>query len=197
MLGAMCNNYANFVPPAELFETFSHTRFPVRFPDGVPNLEPSDDIRPTELAAVILREGDASRLVRVKWGLEPGQPKRPPIINLRSEGRKLERGRCLIPASSFFEFTGTKYPKTRWRFSRADGEWFCFAGLVTGHADAARFAILTCEPGPDIAPTHNRQPVVLDRAAWDGWLAGDPARIEPSPAGTWGVEEAPREKRLL
>jgi putative SOS response-associated peptidase YedK len=193
----MCNNYASHVPPADLFEVFGRSRFPLAFPDGVPNLEPGDDIRPTDLAPVTLREGEASRLVRVKWGLDPSQPKRPPIINLRSEGRRLERGRCLIPASSFFEFTGTKYPKTRWRFSRTDGEWFCFGGVVTGSAEAMRFAILTCEPGPDISPIHSRQPVVLERGAWDGWLAGEPAAIEASPAGTWQVAEAPREKRLL
>jgi putative SOS response-associated peptidase YedK len=31
-----------------------------------------------------------------------------PVINFRSEGRRFPKGRCLIPASHFFEFTGSK-----------------------------------------------------------------------------------------
>ena len=119
----MCNNYANHIPVGEIFEIFSESRFPLVFPSGPPNLEPNDDIRPTDAAPVILPDGETTTLVRLKWGLLPSQPKRPPVINMRSEGRRFEKGRCLIPASSFFEFTGEKYPKTRWRFSRTDGAW--------------------------------------------------------------------------
>jgi len=195
----MCNNYANHNPIDEIFEIFSESRFPLRFPSGPPNLEPNDDIRPTDAAPVILPQGDHSTLVRLKWGLLPSQPKRPPVINMRSEGRRFEQGRCLIPASSFFEFIGEKYPKTRWRFTRADGGWFSFAGYQngpnTGEGDDARFSLLTVDPGPDIAPTHDRQPVVLDRADWDRWLAGEAGLLKPSPAGTWVIEEAPREAK--
>jgi putative SOS response-associated peptidase YedK len=195
----MCNNYANHIPIDEIFEIFSESRFPLRFPSGPPNLEPNDDIRPTDAAPVILPQGDHTTLVRLKWGLLPSQPKRPPVINMRSNGRRFEKGRCLIPASSFFEFTGEKYPKTRWRFTRADGDWFCFAGYQnrpnTGDGDDARFSLLTVDPGPDIAPTHDRQPVVLDRADWDRWLAGEAGLLKPSPAGTWVIEEAPREAK--
>ena len=38
-------------------------------------------------------------------------------------------GRCLIPASHFFEFTGSKSPKTKWKFTKTGETWFCFAGL--------------------------------------------------------------------
>lgn len=191
----MCNNYANHIPVGEIFEIFSETAFPLRFPAGPPNLEPNDDIRPTDPAPVILPQGDHSTLVRLKWGLLPSQPKRPPVINMRSEGRRFEKGRCLIPASAFFEFTGEKSPKTRWRFTRADGAWFCFAGFQNGGPKAegdARFSLLTVEPGPDIAPIHDRQVVILERSDWDRWLAGEDGLLRPSPAGTWIVEEAPR-----
>jgi putative SOS response-associated peptidase YedK len=191
----MCNNYANYFPPANLVETFSHTRIPIHFPDGLPNIEASDDVRPTDAAPVIVAAGDHSLLTRMKWGLAPSAPKRPPVINMRSEGRRFERGRCLVPASSFFEFTGEKYPKTRWRFTRADGDWFCFAGFHAGEGEAARFSLLTVDPGPDIAPIHDRQPVALDRRQWEAWLTGEPGLLAPSPAGTWTVAEAPRPKK--
>ena len=32
------------------------------------------------------------------------------------------------------------------------------------------FTLLTTEPGPDVAPIHDRQMVVLDRADWLAWL---------------------------
>jgi putative SOS response-associated peptidase YedK len=52
--------------------------------------------------------------------------------------------------------------------------------------------MLTMEPGPDIAPFHDRQIVILDRTAWAGWL--DPtvsakSLIEPLPAGTLEVKQ--------
>jgi putative SOS response-associated peptidase YedK len=30
--------------------------------------------------------------------------------------------------------------------------------------------MLTLEPGPDVAPYHNRQIAILDRADWAAWL---------------------------
>ena len=54
------------------------------------------------------------------------------------------------------------------------------------------FTILTTEPGPDVAPIHNRQVVVLDRADWLAWL--DLTRqgaelLRPLPAGSLTVEQ--------
>jgi len=194
----MCNNYANHVPASMIADAFTEKLIAWYWPEeGVPNLQPTDDVRPTDLAPVVVPRGDGATLERLKWGLIPSQPKRPPVINFRSEGRAFDHGRCLVPASSFFEFTGDKYPKTRWRFSRTDGDWFCFAGLIGGQGEDRRFALLTTAPGPDITPIHDRQPVVVERDGWAGWLMGAPAEglLVPSPAETWRHEEAPREKQ--
>jgi putative SOS response-associated peptidase YedK len=40
--------------------------------------------------------------------------------------------------------------------------------MPDGAADA--FTLLTTEPGPDVAPIHNRQMVVLERSDWLAWL---------------------------
>lgn len=193
----MCNNYANHVPASALADAFTEKLIAWYWPeDGVPNLAATDDVRPTDLAPVVVARKDGATLERLKWGLLPSQQKRPPVINFRSEGRAFNSGRCLVPASSFFEFTGEKYPKTRWRFSRTDGDWFCFAGFIGGQGEDRRFTLLTTAPGPDIAPIHDRQPVVIERDGWAGWLHGDAAEglLAPSAAGTWRCEEAPREK---
>lgn len=192
----MCNNYALHVTVTDLHDAFQdHIDQYLRTWGDAPNLAPSDDIRPTDLAPVIGAVEGGFALTRLKWGLVAQQPKRPPVINFRSEGRGFPNGRCLVPASSFFEFTGEKTPKTRWRFSRADGDWFCFAGFMAGPDEDRRFTLLTTSPGPDIVPIHDRQPVVVERTSWADWLGGgDPAPVlVPSPAGTWRVEEAPRE----
>jgi putative SOS response-associated peptidase YedK len=75
---------------------------------------------------------------------------------MRSEGRRFRHGRGLVPANWFYEFTGKKSPKSKWRFTRADGEWLCFAGLWRPTDDGDRFTMLTTVPGPDIEPIHDR-----------------------------------------
>jgi len=55
------------------------------------------------------------------------------------------------------------------------------------------FTMLTCEPGPDIAPYHRRQIVLIPRGSWADWLGGVvPAAdlILPTPAGTLSVARA-------
>jgi putative SOS response-associated peptidase YedK len=64
---------------------------------------------------------------------------------------------------------------------------------VEGGAPA--FTMLTCEPGPDVAPIHNRQIVVLDRSEWAAWLNPQTAEaglLKPSPAGSLKVEKVDR-----
>ena len=66
-------------------------------------------------------------------------------------------------------------------------EWFCFAGLWRTMPDGAgeAFTLLTTEPGPDVAPIHNRQVVVLDRLDWQAWLdltRPEPELLRPLPA---------------
>jgi putative SOS response-associated peptidase YedK len=111
------------------------------------------------------------------------------VINFRSEGRRFEKGRCLVPASRFYEFCGLKAPKEKWKFTKAGEEWFCFAGLwwPSSANGPEAFTLLTTEPGPDVAPIHDRQMVVLNRAHWATWLdSSQPAThlLRPLPEGS-------------
>jgi len=189
----MCNDYGNHVAYDDYLRAFSELRIPVRFPVAAPNLEQREDIWPTETAPVVRQTDEAAEFAQLRWGFPPAHPKGPPVINFRSEGRRFPKGRCLVPATHFFEFTGRKSPKSKWKLTKAGESWFCFAGLwrpMPGGGDA--FTLLTTEPGPDIAPIHNRQPVVLDRAEWRSWLDGArPERelLAPLPAGALKVEQ--------
>ena len=180
----MCNRFGYNSPHHRLVELFDDIDLPFRWPEAAPNLQPLEEIRPTDPASVVQAHEDGVRLDQLRWGFPPPRPKGGPVINFRSENRRFERGRCLIPATHFFEFTGEKYPKTKWRVTMPDAEVFCFAGLVRDE----RFTMLTCEPGPDMIPLHDRQPVILRQADWDGWLKTGTAPLGPLPAGSLSAE---------
>jgi putative SOS response-associated peptidase YedK len=189
----MCNDYGNRIPYSAYVEAFSQLKVRLAAPGGAPNLEPRDDIWPTDVAPII-RSGEAEQaeLIQFRWGFPAARPKGPPVINMRSEKRRFQRGRCLVPVSHFYEFTGKKSPKDKWRFTKSDEDWFCIAGLwrpVEGAGGA--FTMLTCEPGPDVAPIHNRQVVVLDRQKWMPWLNGEAEQdlLRPSAAGALNAHQ--------
>jgi putative SOS response-associated peptidase YedK len=199
----MCNDYGHRVTYRDHVEAFGQRGLPLVSPppEAAPNLAPRDEIWPTEAAPVIRPAPGGVALAQLRWGLAAARPKAPVIINLRSEGRSFARGRCLIPASHFYEFTGAKRPKRRWRVTRAGQDWFCIAGVLgrgrTAEGEEVEaFAMLTAAPGPDIAPYHDRQPVLVEPEDWAAWL--DPAEpaapfLRPSPAGSLQVADAPRE----
>ena len=103
----MCNDFGNCIPYDDYVEAFSQTRLPLRVPAAIPNLEPRDDIWPTDTAPVLRSAEGGVELVQLRWGFAPGRPKARPVINFRSEGRRFPNGRCLVPASHFFEFMWT------------------------------------------------------------------------------------------
>ncbi len=190
----MCNDYGNYVDYADYLAAFSQTRIPVKWPNAVPNLEPREDIWPTDKAPVIRQLEDATNeFAELRWGLPPGRPKAAPVINFRSENRRFPVGRCLVPASHFFEFTGTKSPKSKWKFTKTGEEWFCFAGLWRPMPEngGAAFTLLTTEPSSDVASIHDRQMVVLERDDWRAWLdlsKPEPELLRALPSGSLSVE---------
>ena len=198
----MCNDYRSRVALGTVGQDFSQLRIPLRFPEGLPNLEPRDDVRITDRAPIIraaTAEPGAAELVQRRWSW-PG-PNRKPVYNFRSEGREFGNsasgGRCLIVADGFYEFTANPDPKARrkhkWLFTKRDEPWFCIAGIWRTSPEVGEaFTMLTTEPCADVAPYHNRQIAVLGRADWAAWL--DPAIpagevLKPLPAGSLAVEQ--------
>ena len=213
----MCNEYARRITPEQLRAGWGATDAKMLFPEGASNMPELASIRITD-ASLILRasmaEAGAAELVTRRWSW-PG-PGGKPVYNFRSDGREFENkatsGRCLIPADGFYEYTdapaedtgaadlfGTvaarpakKQPKAKWEFSMPGLDWFCIAGLWrTDPAVGEAFTMLTTEPGPDIAPYHDRQIVLLTPPDYARWLSGEaPATdlCKPLPAGTLAVK---------
>lgn len=190
----MCNAYRNRLQ-LDLFRD----AFPgLQLPGGAPNLEPRDPVRITEAAPIIRVAAGAPELVQARWSW-PG-PGGKPVYNFRSENRRFAPStRCLIPADGFYEYTDPpphapkRAKKTRWLFTMAGEPWFCIAGVLRALPDGApAFSMLTVDPGPDVAPYHARQVVVLGRGAWARWLddADGDGVLAPSPAGALRVESA-------
>lgn len=190
----MCNDYRLLERvPAE-------TLFPyVLAPEGIPNFEPREDIRITDRAPILRaatsQEG-AVELVQRRWSW-PG-PGGKPVYNYRSDGRDFPKGRCLILADGFYEFTAHSDPRSKrkhkWLFTLKDHDWFGIAGLWRYDAGigAEAFTMLTIEPHADVAPYHSRGIVILGRDDMARWL--DPAIpsrdfTKPLPAGSLVVTQ--------
>lgn len=195
----MCNLYRLEKAPDAIVGLVRELGLALTFPEGVPNFEPRD-VRISERAP-ILRAGPergALELVERRWSW-PG-PGGKPVFNFRGEGRRFDPAeRCVIVTDGFYEFTapedvpGSPKPKRkdRWLFTWPLHAVFGIAGIVRQDATVGEaFTLLTCPPGPDIVPYHNRQVVLLSPADCARWL--DPANeaaelLRPLPAGSLAV----------
>jgi putative SOS response-associated peptidase YedK len=194
----MCNLYTQSRSPDEIARIFREQQMVLHFPEGIPNLQPRD-IRITEPGPIVRAsagpDGGFDLVVR-RWSW-PGQNGKP-VYNFRSDGREFPGGRCLILADGFYEFTTPADPKAkrkdRWLFTAPGQPTLGIAGLAReapGVGEA--FTMLTTEPGPDVAPYHNRQVALLTRDKWRDWLDySQPARalLTPLAAGALTVSAA-------
>ena len=201
MLGAMCNLYRLEKAPDAIVDLVRQLGMTLTVPEGMPNFEPRD-VRISERAPILRSaspgKGGAAgegELVQRRWSW-PG-PGGKPVFNFRGEGRRFApQERCVILADGFYEYTAPADPtakrKDRWLFTWPNADerepWFGIAGIVRDDPKVGEaFTLLTCEPGPDVAPYHSRQVVLLSPAECLRWL--DPAvqaaeLVKPLPGGT-------------
>lgn len=201
----MCNEFSRKLDLDLLILGLQQAGIALGFPEGRPNIEPAASVRITDPSVIVRSVDGQPQLVTRRWSW-PG-PGGKPVYNYRSEERDFrnsaKQGRCLVPVDGFYEFTAPAAPgakrKDKWLFRWKGESWFAIAGLWKRDEAAVpdtrgeAFTLLTCDAGPDIAPYHHRQVVLLDRRDWAGWLDGSvpaPELIRPTPAGTLTVEPA-------
>lgn len=180
----MCGRF-NLSAPRQIEERFGF------FDWHEKRIEPRFNIAPSQEILTVVQLPDGSRSGQLaRWGFAPfWGARRPPPINARAESlatspmfrEALATGRCLIPASGFFEWqtqpgTGLKVPM---HIRLESGELFAFAGLwVAGvHGGPPTVAIVTCRANDLMASIHTRMPVILARDAETEWL--DPQTADP------------------
>lgn len=167
---------------------------------------PRFNIAPTQEHWVLRAAGEDRAALRATWGLVHDSARAHEAartINARAEDveqRPMYRDafrarRCVVPADGFFEWTAGLGRQRRpvW-FHREDRGLLRLAGLyaepVGMPGRRATFTILTTAASADVAPIHDRMPVILpDDAAVEAWLhPRQPAAalrglLVPAPAG--------------
>src|SRR6266478_3704370 len=170
----------------------------------VGNLPSLPGIFPDQLAPVVRVDKDGEgALEMMRWGFPP-PPKlgTRPVTNVRNTASSYWRPwlkpevRCLVPATSFCEYTDSQPKVPHWFALGDDRPLFAFAGIWrpwTGErkretAEHQLFAFLTTEANEVVRPIHAKaMPVILTGEAWDVWLEGETEKalelIRPFPEG--------------
>ena len=172
----MCGRYGRDIPWSELHEALSLTR---PLPGDAPNMEPEWDIRPTQARWIVQAADEGLELVKARWWLIPwwhrGTVKEFKLITFNAKSETVAtartfrdsfaRRRCLVPASCWYEWTGAKGAKQKWRFAAKEADWLCFGGIwdrcvTTDAGEVLSFSIVTQPAGSPVNGYHDRAPVV-------------------------------------
>lgn len=202
----MCGRFVSVIDPDGL------ARFFVVDDRQAHDLPPSWNVAPTDEVYAVVEHERRRHLVTFRWGLIPHWADDPRVaarhINARAETLTTKpafrdafrRRRCLIPADGFYEWTPAPDggPPTPHFIHRADRTPLAFAGLwAVWHASPDAEPVRTCTivttaANRDVAPLHDRMPVVLPADAWPLWLDRDEratghlqALLLPSPADSF------------
>ncbi|MEK0081945.1 SOS response-associated peptidase [Benzoatithermus flavus] len=177
----MCGRFALSIVPAEFERVFGCAP-----PEGIVdrwNIAPDS-------AIVVVRagEGGVPEAAFVRWGLlgpwakEANDPGRQINARVETAASKpmlrdaFRRGRCLIPASGFYEWQKKgSGPAQPFFIGLESGEPFAFAGLWRANrlADGSVLetcTILTTAASLLLKPIHHRMPVILPTASHALWL---------------------------
>ena len=140
---------------------------------------PREDIRPTDLAPILIPDDDNFQMTQMRWGWRVPWDKSP-LINAKSETLLTLKtyaahlqNRCLILADGFYE-KGI-------RFIQPGGGLFAMAGIWQPDGDGKKFTMLTTTPNETVSPYHHRMPFILHPDQWEIWLGGDWKTILDNP----------------
>lgn len=158
------------------------------------HIEKRFNIAPGQVVIVVRPAKGGRALDALEWGLVPSWSKDPRggprPINARAETLAekpmfrgpFKNGRCIIPASGFYEWKAEGKGKTPWYIHPQGEPLFAFAGLSSQwegpEGELRTCTIITTEPNALMAALHNRMPAILPREHWEEWL--DSSRPGPS-----------------
>ena len=179
----MCGSFALMVKPNELQAAFDLDFVP-------PALAPSEHYYPGQGIPAVVNA--AERVIEILyWGLIPPWAKDISIgrrtFNARCETLKekasfrkaYERRRCLIPATSYYEWRSVNDRKIPYKFSLKDNKVFMLAGLWEYWVDSSgnevySGTVITCPAGKGLESYHDRMPVVFDHYNCWQWMEDRP-----------------------
>ena len=142
------------------------------------------EIFPTNIVPIITSDFNNNKTPCLsKWGFPKFNQKSGVIINARSETleekptfkKLVHQGRCLVPASGFFEWKPLANKKEKHIIKTSKQNFFYMAGLCKSVIDKdgssfLNFVIITTEANKEMSKIHNRMPVILDLSEVDSWI---------------------------
>jgi len=122
------------------------------------------------------------------WGLVPSWAKDANIgyklTNARSETIKQKPSyrdafryrRCLVPASGFYEWDRSVFPRQPYYFYPGKDQFMAIAGiwehwLHPSGSEILSVSLITTESNDLVGKIHNRMPVIVPPDSWDKWLS--------------------------
>lgn len=163
---------------------------------------PRFNLAPGQLHPVVALVGGGRQVTAMTWGLVPRWAREPSArystINARAETvaakptyrGPLRQGRCLVPASGFYEWQGSGKSKQPYYMQvvgdAGPGALFAFAGLYDcwRSPDGVAlwsYTIITTTANSRLTAIHERMPVILPAEAEAAWLdpqAGEAAWLD-------------------
>lgn len=180
----MCNLYSMTRPRDAIRQAFGVVR------DHTANQPPQPAIFPDQMAPVVRTDANGARVMQaMRWGFPPPPNLGTrPVTNIRNTASPYWRGwlkpacRCLVPATSFCEYTDSQPKMPHWFALGPDRPPFAFAGLWRPWSGTRKgetgehllFAFLTTEANAEVTPVHAKaMPVILTEHDWETWLTAD------------------------
>lgn len=136
------------------------------------------EVTPGSKAPIITKEKELKIL---KWGFVKWDNKGV-IFNARSEtveesnyfNKYLKNGRCVVPASNYFEWERKEKAKIKYEICESDKDIIYFAGIIKKEVDGSEsYTILTKKANEDIEFIHERMPLLLKPEEIEKWLDGE------------------------
>lgn len=145
-------------------------------------LEDGREIRPTDSAPMLSKQGSSLSEENAKWGIML-QSEHHPFLNInarceslfekKSFAQMLLNGRAILPAKEFYEWDARK---NRFTFRSLHGTTLYMAGLFRPEADGDKhFTIITTAANASMQPVHDRMPLLLEYDELERWLFEDDA----------------------
>ncbi|OGK08794.1 hypothetical protein A2767_02695 [Candidatus Roizmanbacteria bacterium RIFCSPHIGHO2_01_FULL_35_10] len=157
--------------------------------------KPNYNVTPSQLMPVVVAHSP-NRMEFMLWGLIPfweEKNEKPrylanirddSIINKRWADKYVQFQRCLVPATSYFEWKKTSDGKVPFLFKLTGRKYFAFAGVYSiyknpkNRAEVKTYSIITTTPNKIGGEVHNRMPVILKEEDEQKWLNPDMVEID-------------------
>ncbi len=160
------------------------------------DIRPNYNVAPSQVMPVVTEDESGKRHVELMhWGIPRmlGKDLVKELINTRADKafggfwkRTVLNHRCLIPATSFYEWKTSKEGKTPFLIHPKHIDLYAFAGIwdnwksQDGH-EIKTYSIMTTEPNKEMKAIHNRMPVILEPKEESAWL--EPSNNKPESLG--------------